>query len=554
MTEFALQAVAVLLRPEDEVAVLKQPLEEGAVIVHEGRTVKLRTAIGPGHKLALTAVKRDAPVRKYGQIIGYATEDLQPGEWVHTHNLAMAPTPSPSLPRNGGEGKEGGHAQGGVAVDYEFGTDVKPVDYYAPEQIPTFNGIKRGDRRVGTRNYVALISTVNCAATTTQLIANVFRDSLDLKTGQRTRSSALADFPNVDGVIPIVHKNGCGSAVGRADYVQLQKTLAGFANHPNVGAFLIVGLGCETNQALAMVQNTGLISVDSIGSARPELPPILTIQEAGGIRKTALQGIEETVKLLRKANAAKRTPQPISELVVGTNCGGSDGNSGITANPALGLAGDELVRYGGTWLIAETTETYGAEHLLTRRAVSREVGEKLLERIRWWEWYTSTLGAEINNNPAPGNKEGGLSTIYEKSLGAAAKGGTTPLVYVYDFAERIRHRGFCFMDTPGHDNPSVTGLVAGGCNLVVFTTGRGSCFGMKPAPSLKVATNSRMFNHMQDDMDINAGLVLEGTSLEDMGRIILDELIAVANGKMTKSEVQGVGEEEFTPWVLGPIL
>jgi altronate hydrolase len=320
---------------------------------------------------------------------------------------------------------------------------------------------------------------------------------------------------------------------------------------------MVLGLGCEANQALALIQNEGLniISSDSIGfGERPQLPPILTIQEVGGIRKTALKGIEECVKLLRRANDCKRTTQPISELVVGTNCGGSDGNSGITANPALGVAGDELVRYGGTWLIAETSETYGAEHLLTRRAVTREVGEKLIEKIRWWEWYTSTLGAEINNNPAPGNKEGGLSTIYEKSLGAAAKGGTTPLVYVYDFAERIRHKGFCFMDTPGHDNPSVTGLVAGGCNVVVFTTGRGSCFGMKPSPSIKVATNSRLYHHMKDDMDIDAGVILDGVPIQDVGLQILNEIIDVASGRQTKSEAQGVGEEEFTPWVLGPIL
>lgn len=531
MSEYELTDKAIVLREEDDVAIAKEKLAAGTVLRLNGAAIQLRQDVPPGHKIALRSLQQDAPVRRYGQVIGFATDDIKPGDWVHSHNLGM--------------GKANGtHAQGGLKVEYEFCTEVKPVDYVPAEQMRTFMGFRRPDGRVGTRNYVALISTVNCAASTTQIIADHFK------------RNGLKEFPNVDGVLPITHKGGCGTAMGGADLKQLQRTLAGFANHPNVGAYLIIGLGCETNQALAMLQDEGLglIPIDSIRVGRPQLPPLLTIQEIGGIQKTAQKGIEEVCKLLKQANECQRTPQPISELVVGTNCGGSDGNSGITANPALGVAGDELVRYGGTWLIAETTETYGAEHLLTKRAVSREVGEKLIERIKWWEWYTGIWGVAINNNPSVGNKEGGLTTIYEKSLGAVAKGGTSPLVYVYEYAERIRHKGFCFMDTPGLDNPSVTGLVAGGCNLLVFTTGRGSVLGCKPSPCIKVATNTPLYHHMRDDMDINAGVILDGVPLREVGLQILEEIIAVASGKKTKSEAQGVGEDEFTPWVLGPVL
>ncbi|MCS6860437.1 MAG: altronate dehydratase family protein [Abditibacteriales bacterium] len=531
MPEFELTDKAIVLHEGDDVAIAKEKLTAGTVLTQNGWSVQLRQDVPAGHKIALHAVKKDAPLRRYGQVIGFATEDIQPGDWVHLHNLGMGQA-------------SGAHAQGGLQVEYEFGTEVKPVDYVPVDQMRTFRGYQRPDGRVGTRNYVALIATVNCAASTTQIIADHFK-----RTG-------LKEFPHVDGVLPITHKGGCGTAMGGADLKQLQRTLAGFANHPNVAAYLLIGLGCETNQALAMLQDEGLglIPIDAIRTGRPQLPPVLTIQEIGGIQKTAQRGIAEVYKLLRQANECRRTEQPISALVVGTNCGGSDGNSGITANPALGVAGDELVRYGGTWLIAETTETYGAEHLLTKRAVSREVGEKLIERIKWWEWYTGIWGVAINNNPSAGNKEGGLTTIYEKSLGAVAKGGTSPLVYVYEYAERIRHKGFCFMDTPGLDNPSVTGLVAGGCTLIVFTTGRGSVLGCKPSPCIKVATNTPLYNHMIDDMDINAGVILEGVPLREVGLQIFEEIIAVASGKKTKSEAQGLGEEEFTPWVLGPVL
>jgi altronate hydrolase len=334
------------------------------------------------------------------------------------------------------------------------------------------------------------------------------------------------------------------------DHNQLDRTLAGFAKHANVAAYILVGLGCETGQAIHLVENQGLIQLN--GSKKK--PLVLTIQECGGIGKTVDAGVNALVELLPQVNAIRRTSLPASKIVLGTNCGGSDGNSGVTANPALGVASDLLVAQAATSIIGETPEIYGAEHLLTRRAVSRAVGEKLVERIKWWEWYTGIFGAEINNNPSPGNKEGGLTTIYEKSLGAIAKGGSTALVDVVGYAEPVKAKGFVVMDTPGYDPVSMTGIVAGGANVLVFTTGRGSVFGCKPAPSIKVATNSPMYHHMIDDMDINAGVILEGTPVEAVGRQIFEEILAVASGKKTKSELNGVGEEEFAPWSIGPTL
>jgi len=528
--EVPLEQAAIVLRESDDVAVAKTRLEAGTVLITgDGKSLTVSGTVPAGHKIALHPIAEDAPVRKYGQIIGYALGEIAPGEWVHTRNL--------------GFGKSQNAGAGGLTLDYEYSTAIPTVDYYPASQMRTFPGYVRPDGRVGTRNYVAIVSTVNCSASTVLGIVEAFRSP-----------ELLREFPGVDGVIPVTHKTGCGQHYNGADYQQLQRTLSGMAMHPNVGAYLVAGLGCETNQPLAMIKNQGMISADSIGTGRPEPPTTLVIQETGGIRKTVQRGIEETLKLLRIANVAKRTPQPISSLIVGTNCGGSDGNSGITANPALGLAGDEFVRYGAGWVLAETTETYGAEHLLTRRAVTPEVGAKLVGLMRWWEWYTGIWGATIDANPSPGNKEGGLTTIYEKSLGALAKGGSTPLVEVYKFAEQIDKHGFTFMDTPGHDPVSVTGLVAGGCQLVAFTTGRGSCLGFKPSPVLKIATNSPLYERMTDDMDLDAGVILNGVPMADVAAQIFEKLIAVAGGEKTKSEAQNLGESEFAPWLLGPVM
>jgi altronate hydrolase len=508
MPVFPLTDKAILLREGDDVAVAKSPLAPGDVLVHQGHELPVLERVPVGHKVAVRAVPQGHPVRKYGHTIGHATAAIRPGEWVHIHNMDAGP----------------------LKLAYEFGTEATPVPTYPEAETRTFPGYVRADGRVGTRNYVAVISTVNCSASAANKIARLLVDRRN------------AGFPNVDGVMAVTHKVGCAMAVGGRDHRVLQRALAGIATHPNVAAYMIVGLGCEVNAASFLLRDMGLAG------------PVLNVQECGGVQRTVELGAAEGLKLLQVANRCQRKQVPISHLVVGTNCGGSDANSGITANPALGLAGDELVRHGGTWLIGETPETYGAEHLLTRRAASREVAEKLLALMRWWEEYTAALGDRIDNNPAPGNKEGGLTTIYEKSLGAVMKGGNTPLVAVYDYAERIRHRGFCFMDTPGFDPVSVTGLVAGGCSLVAFTTGRGSCLGFQPAPCLKIATNTALYEQMPDDMDINAGVLLEGAPMEDVAAHIFEELLAVAGGKPTKSESQGLGQEEFAPWLCGPVL
>ncbi len=512
---------AILLRSDDNVAVAARPIPKGAILTFEGRRVETLEPIGLGHKVSVVDIAIDAPVRKYGQIIGFASKSTPAGSWVHEHNLKA------DL----------------FERDYAFATELPPTP--KPDRIRTFQGFLRPDGRVGTRNYIAVISTVNCSASTSKYIADRFRDNAWKK-----------EFPNVDGIFAITHKGGCGLPFGGNDHKTLERVLAGFANHPNIAAYVIVGLGCEVGYAQHLVDAQNLLLMPGVKQkALPrQRPRTINIQDQGGIAKTVEAAVAAVTQLLPEANAWTRTEQPASKLNLAMECGGSDGNSGVTANPALGVAADMLIAQGGTAILGETTEIYGAEHLLTRRAVSRVVGEKLLERIKWWEWYTGIFGAEINNNPSPGNKAGGLTTIYEKSLGALAKAGSTPLVDVVGYAERVDTPGLVFMDTPGYDPPCTTGLIASGSNVLVFTTGRGSVLGLKPTPCIKVATNTPMFERMSDDMDMNAGTVLEDESLEDAGKRMFELILDVASGRQTKSELNGVGEEEFAPWHIGPTL
>lgn len=515
MATFELAEKAILLRPGDDVAVAKEPLAAGTKLNFQGTCLELTAAIPPGHKIALRPVPPDGPVRKYGQIIGFATQPIAPGEWVHLHNLGLKD----------------------FARDYAFASEVIEPDYVPEDQRRTFEGYLRADGRVGTRNYVAVLSTVNCSAAATRRIADRFRDSVP------------RDFPHVDGVVALIHQGGCGANLNATGTVWLQRVLAGYAQHPNVAGYVLVGLGCEVNQALGLMEKHGLFQ-----RGTPHRPPVISIQQAGGLAKAVEAGVRAVAQMLPEANACRRSRQSADKLVLGTECGGSDAHSGITANPAVGWAVDELVRQGGTAVLGETPEMYGAEHLLTRRVRRADVGEKLIQRLRWWREHVAFFDCEINNNPGPGNKDGGLTTIYEKSLGAIAKGGTTPINAVYEYAQRITETGLVLMDTPGYDPPSVAGLVAGGANLIAFTTGCGSVFGCKPVPSLKVASHSKLYHHLSDDMDINAGVILEGRTVEEVGRQIFEELLAVASGRPTKSEAQGVGEEEFVPWYLGPTL
>lgn len=523
MPAVPLTQFAVHLRPQDNVAVATKPIPTGTELQINGHTITAASAVRMGHKLAVQPVKEGDAISKYGQVIGFAARDIKPGEHVHVHNVKL----------------------GTFERDYAFATDV-PSPLPPPAEYRSFMGFDRGTSRLehqryGTRNYVAVISTVNCSASTSKYITDRVR-----------AMGVLKDYPNVDGVMAIVHRMGCAMQYDGPDHKQLDRTLAGFARHPNVAAYILVGLGCEIVQASHLIDNEGLKIIQLNGSANA--PLVLNIQDCGGIGKTVEAGVQAVLEMLPRVNNIKRTQIPAKHIILGTNCGGSDGNSGVTANPALGVASDLMVQQGGTSVLGETPEIYGAEHLLTRRAVSKEVGEKLVERIKWWEWYTSMFGAEINNNPSPGNKEGGLTTIYEKSLGAIAKAGSTAMVDVVHYAEPVTSKGFVVMDTPGYDPVSMTGIVAGGANVCVFTTGRGSVFGCKPAPCIKVATNSPLYNHMIGDMDINAGKILEGVPVEKVGQEIFEKVLAVASGEKTKSELNGVGEEEFAPWSIGPTL
>jgi altronate hydrolase len=515
MAERNFDEVAIRLRVGDSVAVLKRPVKAGDKLLNGSLSVCIFQNIPAGHKIALEELPEGRPVRKYGQIIGFATALIRPGEHVHTHNLLL---------------KDFGR-------DYQFCVDCHSFNLLAPEQTRTFQGYARPGGRAGTRNYVAVISSVNCSASVSHYVRDLFRTP-----------DFCRDYPNVDGVIAFTHKGGCAMDPGEPQQV-LQRVLAGIARHPNISGYVMIGLGCETNQ-LDAIRSTHQLDQLRPGESAPEF---MTIQAAGGVRKTVDAGVVAVRKLLGPANSLRRTTQPLSKLILAENCGGSDGNSGITANPALGVASDKLVRQGGTSVLAETPEIYGAEHLLTRRAVSREVGEQLVQLIHWWEEHVRQHHSSIDNNPSFGNKAGGLTNIFEKSLFAVAKGGQAPLAAVYKYAEPITTAGFCFMDTPGYDPVSMTGLVAGGCNIAVFTTGRGSVYGCKPAPCIKVATNTPLYDWMEEDMDINAGTILEGKeTVEQVGERIFEKILSVAGGEKTKSELAGIGDEEFAPWQLGP--
>jgi len=504
----------IRLHPADDVVIARAQLVGGTPIEH----LTSRGLIPPGHKVAMRAIAPGEAVRRYNQIIGFASQPIAPGEHVHTHNLDMGPD------------------KGDFERDYAFGSDVKPAP---PKREATFMGIRRADGRVATRNYIGVLTSVNCSATAARAIADHF--------SRRTNPAALADYPNVDGVVALTHGTGCGMDGDGAGMQILSRTLTGYATHANFAAVLVVGLGCEANQINAWLATGNLAEGENFRT--------FNIQDTGGTRRTVDKGVALIEEMLPRANAVVREPCSAAHLTIGLQCGGSVGYSGVSANPALGAAVDLLVAPGGTAILSETPEVYGAVHLLTQRAVRREVGEKLVERIKWWERYTEINEGEMNNNPSPGNKAGGLTTILEKSLGAVAKGGTSNLEAVYEYAEPVTAHGFVFMDTPGYDPVSATGQVAGGANLICFTTGRGSAYGCAPAPSLKLATNSALWKRQEDDMDINCGEIVDGTvSIQAMGERIFQLVLATASGEPSKSERHGYGQSEFVPWQIGATM
>ncbi len=506
---------AVLLHRDDDVAVATRDLPGGCAVPAGMRTVTARADIPRGHKIAVRDIAAGAPVRKYGQPIGSATSAIAAGDHVHAHNLEMPP---------------GSH-------DLVVGAGAGPVEQRrVSAEGPSFDGIRRPDGRVATRNYLLVLSTVNCSATVAKRIA-----------AQAEARGLLDGAPGVDGIVAITHSSGCGMDSTGEGMAILRRTLAGYARHPNVGGVLVLGLGCEVNQVGELSAGLHLPAHVSVR--------VMTIQELGGSPAAVREGLAQVEQMLGEMQDVRRAPMPVSELVLGLQCGGSDGWSGLTANPALGVASDLLVEYGGTSILGETPEIYGAEHLLLQRAVSAEVGQRLIDRIRWWERYTADNGGSMDNNPSPGNKAGGLTTILEKSLGAVAKAGRSPLREVYEYAEAVTSRGLVFMDTPGYDPVSVTGMVAGGANVVCFTTGRGSVFGCKPVPSLKLSTNSDVFRRMPEDMDLDCGTIVEdGESVDAAGARIFGRIVEVASGRRTASELLGFGDEEFVPWQLGAVM
>ncbi len=504
----------IRLHPADDVLIARKQLVGGTTV----ESITVKGLIPAGHKVAVRPITQGEPVRRYNQIIGFASKPIAPGEHVHTHNLWM--------------GEEKGHFE----RDYAIGADVKPAP---ARREASFMGYQRSDGRVATRNYIGVLSSVNCSATAARAIADHF--------SRQNHPDALADYPQVDGVVALTHGSGCGMDGDGLGLQVLQRTLAGYATHANFCAVLVVGLGCESNQINAWLANSSLREGDTL--------KVFNIQDTGGTCKTVARGVALIQQMLPIANRAQREPCSAAHIRIGLQCGGSDGYSGISANPALGAAVDLLVAHGGTAILSETPEIYGAEHLLTRRAVAPDVAHKLIERIRWWENYTAINNGEMNNNPSPGNKAGGLTTILEKSLGAVAKGGTSNLQAVYEYAQAVTASGFVYMDTPGYDPVSATGQVAGGANMICFTTGRGSAYGCAPAPSLKLATNSALWQRQEEDMDINCGEIVDGTmSIADMGQRIFDLVLATASGQQSKSEQHGYGQNEFVPWQLGAVM
>ncbi|MEI4485205.1 altronate dehydratase family protein [Frigidibacter sp. MR17.14] len=499
----------IVLHPEDSVAIARRAVPAGTVL--PGGIVTT-SVIAPGHKIARRAHAPGDKVLRYGQIIGFASAAIAPGEHVHEHNLAL----------------------GTFDRDHAIGADRAPR---APHVTGKgFLGYRRADGRVGTRNYIGILTTVNCSAHVALSVARAF------ERNERAGYDPLAAYPNVDGVVALTHKTGCGMSAGEPLQL-LRRTIEGYARHPNFSHVLVVGLGCEVNQVGGLFDG-----------GNPALRRI-TVQGEGGTRKTIERAIADVEAVLAEANRIEREWVPASELKVALICGGSDGYSGITSNPALGAASDLIVRHGGTVILSETPETFGAEHLLTRRAATQAVGERLIERIKWWEAYGASQGVSLNANPTPGNKAGGLTTIVEKSLGAIAKAGRTNLEQVVEYAEPVTSRGLVFMDGPGYDPVQVTGQIASGANLVAFTTGRGSVFGSKPVPTLKLASNSAMYRHMAEDMDINCGTILDGEeSIDQCGERIFQQLLALAGGAASKSEALDFGAPEFAPWVIGPVI
>ena len=497
----------IVLNNNDNVGVAQFIIPEKTKI--EGKDIVTKDPIPFGHKVCLKTINKGEPVIKYDQIIGFASRDINSGEHVHSHNLEFK--------------------------EFDRNYKVSEKKLILDEKSDTFfKGILRDNGQIATRNYIGIVSTVNCSATVTKMIVEKIK-----------YSNILNDYPNIDGIVPITHSTGCGMNTENEGMQIFQRTIDGFKNHPNFSHVFVIGLGCECAQ----------ISLFDESLKKHNRIHFLTIQDEGGTKKIVDKVLSQIKNLLSEANNVERAPQSVNNLILALQCGGSDGYSGISANPALGVAADMLVKKGGSSILSETPEIYGAEHLLINRANNQITADKLIEKLKWWKHYTSINNSSMDNNPAPGNKKGGLTTILEKSLGAVAKGGNSILQDVLSYAEPLKNKGFNFMDSPGYDPVSVTGQVASGANVICFTTGRGSCFGCKPVPSLKLATNTAMYEKMSEDMDINCGTIVDGKeNIETLGKKIFELVVNTSSGNKSKSEINGYGDEEFNPWQVGVVM
>ncbi|WP_340116698.1 altronate dehydratase family protein [Pelagibius sp. 7325] len=498
----------IRLDAADNVVVARADIPKGAFLTAEGVTTLHDVPLG--HKIATRPLVKGEPVLKYNTVIGFAGEDIAPGSWMHSHNVLMDE----------------------FQKDYRFSQDYRPTELLPPAERATFQGIRRPDGRIGTRNYIGIFITVNCSATVARRIANYFD------------AERLADYPNVDGVVPFVHEQGCGMEMTGEPMDLLRRTLAGYIRHPNMAGAVVCSLGCERNNLARFFEEQALATGKTLKT--------VTMQQVGGTAAAIEEGKALVRDMLAEVDQVTREPCSAEHITVGLQCGGSDGFSGLSANPALGKAVDILVRHGGTAILSETPELFGVEHTLTARAKTPEIGRKFVERIEWWLDYSKGRDTQINGRVSPGNNAGGLANIIEKALGGSKKGGSSGINAVYRYAETVREHGLVIMDTPGYDPVSATGQIAGGANLICFTTGRGSCFGSFPAPTVKLATNTPMYQRMIGDMDINCGTVIDGTAtLDEMGEAIFRTLLTVASGEKSKSEALGVGEDEFVPWPIG---
>ena len=498
----------IRLNPNDNVVVARKDVPVGVKDETEGFTTV--TEVPAGYKVAVRDIKKGEQILKYNTCIGFAKEDTLAGTMMHSHNIVFE------------------H----VDLDYAFSKEYKPTELLPESERRTFMGYVRKDGRVGTRNYIAIMVAGNCAATVARRIADYFT------------KEKLSNYPNVSGVVPFITGLGCGMEMTGPFMDLLRRTIMGYVDNPNVGAALVCALGCERNNIDGMFEFAGVKESDTVRK--------LVMQDIGGTAKSIKAGIKQVEEMLPIVNACTRQEVSAEHLTVALECGGSDGFSGLSANPALGRAVDILVKNGGTAILSETTEVFGVEHTLTRRARTPEIGQKLIDHINWWLKYNEGKDCQINGRVSPGNNKGGLANVLEKSLGGAKKGGETALNEVYDYAEKVTEHGLVFMNTPGYDPVATTGQVAGGANLICFTTGRGSCFGGVPSPVIKLASNTPMYKRMEDDMDINCGVIIDGEkSLDEMGEVIFNKMLAVASGEETKSEALGVGENEFVPWPIG---